>query len=263
MKEVKADFTVDLNSGKIIGSNYVYQGEPIIKIFKPFRVTENTRTVVICPGGSYGDIAPHEADCVGGFLANNSIIGVVLYYTVGQAIFPKPVEDVYKAIDWIRNSGEVNKDKIGIMGFSAGGHLASMIAAKPDWKSFNIHLDFDTSFIAEFLILAYPVISFQKYVHEGTITNLLGINPDNELKKLLSSELNITEASPPTFIFHTVSDKSVNVNHSIMFARNCISHSVPTELHLYPKGDHGVGLAENDRILCRWPILMLDWLKTI
>ena len=153
-------------------------------------------------------------------------------------------------------------DRVGIMGFSAGGHLASTAGT---------HFDAGNAASADrierlgsrpdFLILGYPVISFGPYAHKGSLRALLGDNPGPKLVESLSNELQVTAQTPPTFLFHTTEDKTVPVENSVLFYMALRRAGVPAEMHIYERGPHGVGLAPTDEALSSWPARLADWLR--
>jgi len=203
---------------------------------------------VICPGGGYGGLAPHEGRDYALWLNEQGITGFVLKYRLGSGGYRHPVmlQDVARALRYVRaKAGEWKLDakRIGIMGSSAGGHLASTILTHFDAGNADAADPIDKQGSRPDLgILCYPVISMGPLTHGGSKKNLLGDNPDPELVKLLSNELQVTRETPPTFIFHTWEDPAVKVENSLEFAAALRKNGVPFSLHIYPKGKHGLGL---------------------
>jgi acetyl esterase/lipase len=154
-------------------------------------------------------------------------------------------------------------DRIGIMGFSAGGHLASSAGTHFEPVNANASDPIDkVSSRPDFLVLVYPVISFTtSYVHRGSLRALLGDTPDPKLVELLSSELQVTPQTPPTFLFHTTTDTAVPSENSALFYLALRKAGVPAEMHIYEQGPHGVGLAPTDAALSTWPARLADWLR--
>jgi acetyl esterase/lipase len=212
--------------------------KPSLTIWLADEKIRNGTGVIVCPGGGYQNLAmDHEGKQVAEFLNRLGISAFVLKYRLGPRYHhPAPLNDAQRAIRMVRSRARefgVAPNRIGIMGFSAGGHLASTAAT---------HFDAETR--PDFAVLGYPVISFDEYAHAGSRRNLLGEPPDPKLVELLSNHKQVTAQTPPTFLFHTNEDK------------------VPAELHIIEKGRHGVGLAPNDPILSMWPNLLANWFKT-
>jgi acetyl esterase/lipase len=224
--------------------------------------------IIVCPGGGYGGLATaHEGNEVAKFLNSRGIHAFVLKYRLAPYRHPVPMLDVQRAIRLVRSNAadwKVDPLRIGVMGFSAGGHLASTAATHFDEGAPAATDPIDrVSCRPDFAILCYPVISFTtEYVHAGSRKNLLGENPDPELVKLMSNELQVTEKTPPTFLFHTGEDTGVPPENSVLFYMALRKYKIPAEMHIYEPGKHGVGLAAADPILGTWPARMIDWLKT-
>ena len=208
--------------------------------------------VVICPGGGYGGLANHEGEHYARFLNESGIAGFVLKYRLGSAGYRHPVmlQDAARAVRLVRaRAGEWNLDPkhIGIMGSSAGGHLASTLvthfdAGKPDAAD-PIER---ASSRPDLGILCYAVITMGEYTHRGSRSNLLGNDPSRELIRELSNELQVTKDTPPCFIWHTYEDSAVPVENSLQFAEAMRKAGVPFDLHIYQKGAHGIGLGTGD-----------------
>lgn len=227
--------------------------------------------VVICPGGGYGFLAmDHEGKQAAEFLNTLGISAFVLKYTIVSKDRPGPLleqprNDVQNAIRHVRANAEkyqVNANKIGVMGFSAGGHLASTAATHFDQAKSGV------SNRPDFAILAYPVISMEAGVtHGGSRKNLLGDKPEEKLVAEFSNEKRITKETPPTFIFHTDEDKAVLPENAIRFYMALKKAGVPAELHIYEKGRHGVGLGTDpkwtggDTYAADWTNRLTKWLK--
>ena len=224
--------------------------------------------IVLCPGGGYGGLAiDHEGKQIGEFFNQQGVSIFMLKYRLAPRYkHPAPMQDVQHAIRTVRARAaewKIDPARIGVMGFSAGGHLASTAATHfdaglPEGKS-NIE---KTSCRPDFAILGYPVITMDPAItHGGSRRNLLGENPPDELVKLMSNELQVTAQTPPTFIFHTTEDAAVIPENAILFYSALRKAKVPAELHIYERGPHGVGLAQKDPILSSWPARLLDWMK--
>jgi acetyl esterase/lipase len=241
---------------------------PSLWIYPAERDKANGAGVVICPGGGYGILAvDHEGTQVARFLNRLGVTAFVLKYRLAPRYHhPAPMQDVQRALQYVRSHADEFKivpHRIGVMGFSAGGHLASTAAthvldAQPDSDDPIERV----SSRPDFAVLAYPVITMtQDFGHAGSKRNLLGENPSDELSKLMSNELQVTNRTPPTFLFHTGDDTGVPVENSIAFYAACRRNKVPAELHVYQLGPHGVGLAPGDAALNTWKDRLADWLR--
>lgn len=210
--------------------------------------TATGAAVVVLPGGGYGGLAPHEGRDYAMWLNELGISAFVLKYRLGSGGYRHPImlNDAARAIRYVRSkAGEWKLDpkRIGIMGSSAGGHLASTVLTHFDAGDPNAADPIDRqSSRPDLGILCYPVITMGEKTHQGSRRNLLGDNPSPELIKLLSNELQVTKDTPPTFLFHTAEDTAVPVENSLMFADALAKNRVPFSLHVYPKGPHGIGL---------------------
>jgi acetyl esterase/lipase len=226
-----------------------------------------TTAVIVAPGGTYHRLAAnHEGRQVANFLNSLGITAFVLRYRVGPR-YHHPIEmwDAQRAIRLVRARAQefgIRPDRVGFMGFSAGGHLASTVAT---------HFDSGNSSAADpvdrlgsrpdFAILAYPVISATaQYAHVDSMNNLLGEHPDRKLLQELSAELHVTRETPPTFLFATSADTAVPPENSIAFYLALHRAGVPAELHVFENGPHGVGLAMWDPVLGEWSTLLRNWL---
>jgi acetyl esterase/lipase len=226
--------------------------------------------IVICPGGGYGGLAGHEGKDYALYLNTLGITGFVLKYRLGSAGYRHPVmmNDVNRAIRYVRaKSAEWKLDpkRIGVMGSSAGGHLASTAvthydAGKPDAEDVIER----ASSRPDLGIICYGVISMGPNTHGGSRNNLLGKEPSEELIKLLSNELQVTKDTPTCFIWHTWEDKAVKVENSLEFASALQRNGVPFDLHVYHKGAHGIGLGSREFDAAKWHPWTRDlayWLK--
>lgn len=210
-----------------------------------------TAAVVVCPGGGYGTLAPHEGHDYALWLNRRGVSAFVLKYRLGSRGYRHPVMlgDAQRALRMVRHrAGEwnVNPDRVGIMGSSAGGHLASTALTHFDAGDATAPDPVDRqSSRPDFGILCYAVITMGEHTHVGSRRNLLGGNPSPELIRLLSNEEQVTADTPPCFIWHTWEDKAVKVENSLQFAAALQRAGVPFDLHIYEKGRHGIGL--NDK----------------
>jgi acetyl esterase/lipase len=224
--------------------------------------------VIVCPGGGYAHLAmSYEGTDIAKWLNTMGISGFVLKYRLGPKYHhPVELEDAQRAIRYVRaHAAEFGIDphRIGIWGFSAGGHLASTAGTHFDNGTPNSPDPIDReSSRPDFMILSYPVITFEEpYAHRGSRDALLGPNPDPALIELLSNEEHVTKDTPPTFLFHTSDDPVVPVQNSINFYLALRRAGVPAEMHIYEHGRHGVGLAQDMPELSTWPTLLANWLK--
>lgn len=222
--------------------------------------------VVVCPGGSYARLAmDHEGRQVAQWLNGHGMTAVVLRYRLGPRYrHPAPLQDAQRAIRWLRaNAADlgVRAELVGIWGFSAGGHLAATVATRfDDGASAAEPLDRPSS-RPDFAILAYPVISFvEEYAHAGSRSNLLGLSWHPALAETLSAERQVTARTPPTFIFYTDEDP-VRPENGVAFYLALRRAKVPAELHVYERGKHGLGLAQDDPVVSTWTERLRDWLR--
>jgi len=226
--------------------------------------------MVICPGGGYGGLAPHEGFHYALFLNEQGITAFVLKYRLGPGGYKHPamMNDVNRAIRVVRaNAGnwKLDPQRVGVMGSSAGGHLASTAITHFDAGDANAGDPIDkVSSRPDLGILCYPVISMGPLTHGGSKKNLLGDNPDPKLVELMSNEKQVTKDTPPTFIFHTAEDKAVKVENALEFAAALQRNAVPFSLHIYPNGPHGIGLGGaqwNPANRHPWTAQLVVWLK--
>ena len=242
---------------------------PTLTPFLPAAGTATGAAIVICPGGGYGGLANHEGADYALYLNQHGITAFVLKYRLGSHGYrhPRMLEDAQRAIRTVRaRATEWNLDpkRIGIMGSSAGGHLASTAlthfdAGRPDATD-SIERQ---SSRPDLGILCYPVITMGTNTHQGSKNNLLGKDPAPELVALLSSESQVTATTPPCFVWHTSEDKAVKVENSLEFAAALQKHGVPFDLHVYQKGRHGIGLADKPPFTNAhpWARDLVFWLK--
>lgn len=239
---------------------------PTLTVFKPSGKNSGA-AVVVCPGGGYGGLAAHENQPIAEWLASRGITAFVLKYRLGPRYrHPAMINDANRAIRTVRaRAGEfgVNTSKIGILGFSAGGHLASTAGTHYDAGNAQATDPIEkASSRPDFMVLCYPVIAMAtEYGHGGSKKNLLGDNPPEELVKSLSNETQVTKDTPPTFIVQTHEDKPVPAENSILFILALRKAGVPCELHMFEKGRHGLGLGMGDPAFSKWPELCEIWMK--
>ena len=226
------------------------EDKPTLTIYLPKEEKANGSAVVICPGGGYGHLAmDHEGHQIAQWFNSLGVAGFIADYRHRGKGYghPAPLQDAQRAIRTVRaraDEWKIQPDKIGVMGFSAGGHLASTAGThfdKGDPDSADVIQRAGCR--PDFMILCYPVIAFDEpYAHRGSQKNLLGEEADAELVKSLSNEKQVTAETPPTFLFHTDEDKGVPSENSVFFYLALRRAGVPAEMHIYQKGPHGVGL---------------------
>jgi acetyl esterase/lipase len=226
--------------------------------------------LVICPGGAYTHLAPHEGNDYALWLNQHGVTCFVLKYRLGSSGYRHPAEfeDVTRAMRWVRAHADdyrIDPHRIGIMGSSAGGHLASTLMTHFDSGDTNSPDPIERqSSRPDIGILCYPVITMGEFTHKGSHDMLLGTNPPPELVKLLSNELQVTTNTPPCFIWQTFEDKTVPVENSMLFAEALRKNHVPFDLHIYQKGGHGMGLGDRKPPFAHphpWAADCLFWLK--
>jgi acetyl esterase/lipase len=240
---------------------------PTITIYRAARAATGTG-VVVAPGGGYGALAmDHEGRQVAAYFNAMGVSAFVLKYRLGPR-YRHPIElgDAQRAMRLVRHRAHdlgVLPDRIGMMGFSAGGHLTSTAGTHFDVGRVDAPDPVDrVSSRPDFLILGYPVITFEAGVtHAGSVRNLLGESPDPKLIDQLSNERHVTAQTPPTFLFHTTADTGVPVENSVRFYLALRKANVPAEMHVFENGPHGVGLALGDPALSAWPVLLTNWMR--
>lgn len=242
---------------------------PTITPYLPAATNTTGAAMVICPGGGYEHLAPHEGHDYALWLNQHGVTCFVLKYRLGLNGYHYPAEfqDVTRAMRWVRaHAGDYKIDpkRIGIMGSSAGGHLASMLLTHFDSGNPNSDDPIEReSSRPDIGILCYAVITMGKYTHQGSKENLLGKNPSPKLVKFLSSELQVKTNTPPCFIWCTYEDKTVPMENSLMFAEALRKNHVPFALHIFENGGHGMGLKDKPPFAHPhpWANDCLFWLK--
>ncbi|SRR5579862_1075467 len=242
---------------------------PTLTPYLPDPTNTTGTAMVICPGGGYEHLAPHEGRDYALWLNQHGITCFVLKYRLGSSGYHYPAEfdDVTRAMRMVRaNAGEwhIDPHRIGIMGSSAGGHLASTVLTHFDAGNTNSDDPIARqSSRPDLGILCYPVITMGDFTHPGSKKNLLGKNPPRKLVTLLSNELQVKTNTPPCFIWCTYEDKTVPMENSLMFAGALRKNRVPFDLHIYQKGGHGMGLKDKPPFAHPhpWAGDCLFWLK--
>jgi acetyl esterase/lipase len=225
---------------------------PTLTVYLPELGKATGAAMVICPGGGYARLANHEGEHYARWLNEQGITGFVLKYRLGSAGYRHPamLQDAARAVRTVRaraSEWQVDPKRVGIMGSSAGGHLASTLLTHFDAGDTNAADAIERlSSRPDAGILCYAVISFGEFGHRGSQNNLLGESPAPELIELLSNEKQVTTNTPPTFLWHTVEDKTVPVENSMQFASALRLAGVPFALHVYERGGHGLGLGTRE-----------------
>jgi acetyl esterase/lipase len=240
---------------------------PTLTYYAPGRGNSGT-AVVLAPGGGYGNLAlNHEGRQVANWFNAQGVATFVLRYRLGPTYrHPVPLNDALRAVQLVRARAKefgLQPDRIGLMGFSAGGHLASTVATRFGQENATATDPIDrVSSRPDFVILGYPVIvSAEPYAHPGSFRNLIGDEAPADLRASLSNDAQVTANTPPTFLFHTNADTAVPPENSVMFYLALRRAGVPAEMHIFEPGPHGVGLAMNDPVLAAWPPLLSNWLR--
>lgn len=238
-----------LDNGILVKTQKVVK--PTLTIYKPKK--PNGTAIVICPGGGYRHLAmDKEGFKVAEWLNMLGVTAIVLKYRLpSDSIMENksvgPLQDAQEAMRYVRRHAaalNIDPSKVGVLGFSAGGHLAATLSTQYD---LGVYKHDNTSAKPDFSILIYPVISMDDSItHQGSKTNLLGKSPSFERMQQFSNELQVDEHTPMTFIVHATDDKSVPVENSLRYYMALKTHQVPAELHIYEKGGHGFGLGRDD-----------------
>ncbi|MEP6714485.1 MAG: alpha/beta hydrolase [Terriglobia bacterium] len=233
---------------------------PTLTVYLPRSTPAGMTAVIVCPGGGYVNLAAnHEGRQVASWLNSLGMAAFVLTYRLGPR-YHHPIElgDAQQAMRMVRSKAadwHIAPDKIGIMGFSAGGHLAATLSTHFDVVD-------NVSSRPDFAILGYPVISMvAPWTHQGSKKALLGDNPPADLVNNLSGELAVTKDTPPTFLFSTDGDKVVPAENSVYYFLALRKAGVVSEMHIFQRGPHGVGLGMDDFALAEWPGLLANWMR--
>lgn len=242
---------------------------PAVFVYRPALGTANGAAVVVCPGGGYGGLAmDHEGQQVGEWFASFGVTGIVLRYRHAPDYHhPAPLQDAQRAIRWVRANAKdlgIDVKRVGIMGFSAGGHLAATVATKWDTgiPTAADSIDREPS-RPDFAVLAYPVITLTSpFAHTGSRDNLLGASAPKYLVNELSAEQHVNKDTPPVFLFTTTNDDVVPVENSLMMYSALHKAGVQVEMHIFREGPHGMGL---NRFApdAKWPDLLKDWMANL
>ena len=243
--------------------------KPKLIIYLPEKKLANGAAVVICPGGGYGHLAmDHEGHQIAAWFNSFGVAGFICDYRHRGKGYghPAPIQDALQAIRTVRGRAKefgVDPKRIGVMGFSAGGHLASSAATRFDLGKFGAVDSVNaTTSRPDFAILCYPVIAFNEpFTHRGSQRNLLGDDADSNLVASMSTEKQVSSQTPPTFLWHTNEDKGVPPQNSVAFFLALKRSGVPAEMHIYEKGRHGLGLAKSVPGTSSWPLRCQEWMR--
>ena len=246
---------------------------PTMTVYRPEAAKASGAAVVICPGGGYGGVAVDlEGHSVAKWLNTLGVAGVVLKYRMPRPAeskdeLPYPLQDAQRAIRTVRARAaewKIDPAKVGILGFSAGGHLASTAATHFDAGRADAEDPLDRPGCRpDFAILVYPVVSLvEPFTHKGSRDALLGKGAERALLEKYSNELQVTAQTPPTFLIHA-KDDPVKVENSLAFAEALKKAGVPHRLQLYDKGGHGFGLGVRGGDVAQWPVRCAEWMKEL
>jgi acetyl esterase/lipase len=241
---------------------------PDLTVYMPPNTTGPLTAVIVAPGGGYAHLSMNlEGRAPANYLNNLGVAAFVLKYRLGPK-YHHPIEmgDAQRALRMVRSRAaewHLAADRVGIMGFSAGGHLASTVSTHFDAGQPQASDPIDrVSSRPDFAILGYPVITLtEAWTHQGSKTMLLGANPDAGLARSLSNETQVTASTPPTFIFHTNADTTVPVENSVQYFLALRRAGIPAEMHIFKDGAHGAGLGLQDPALSEWPRVLANWLR--
>ena len=250
-------------------SLYAKVTDPSITVFLPPAEKATGTAVLICPGGGYGVLAfDHEGFAIARWLNENGIAGIILKYRLPSDLIMKdksvgPLQDAQEAIRIIRRNAaewKIDPKRVGVIGFSAGGHLASTLSTHYAEKVYEVK---DTlSARPDFSLLIYPVITFDaSFTHMGSRNNLIGNTPSEDAIRHFSNELQINDKTPPAFLVHSGDDKAVPVKNSIVYFEGLVKNNIKAEMHIFEKGGHGYGLSVGKGTQSSWPELCIKWMN--
>ncbi|WP_242983032.1 alpha/beta hydrolase [Clostridium tertium] len=264
-------------------SSKLKESNAVISIYIPenseeININKKRETIIMCPGGGYVMTSDREAEAVALKFVAEGFNVVVLRYSVAPNKFPKALIELAATVDYVRSKSKewnVDKDKIIVCGFSAGGHLAGSLGVLWDNKILEEALEINKDNIKpNAMILCYPVITSGEFAHKGSFDNLLGENVSEVEREKLSLEKLVSKNTPTTFLWHTFDDGAVPVQNSLFFANSLASNNVPFELHIYPNGVHGLSLCEEltamngqsehiNQHAGTWFKLAVEWIKNL
>ena len=222
--------------------------------------------MVVCPGGGYSHLAEHEGEPVARWLNQLGISAFVLSYRLAPYRYPAALLDLKRAIRLIRHQANqffIDPDRIGVLGFSAGGHLAGMVSNETNPGQVDPEDSVDGErFEPDLAVLCYAVTIFEGQFQHGILKTLLGKAPGEDMLHRCSLPAQVSNRTPPTFIWHTADDATVPVQHALFYAEALASHQVDFGLHVFEHGRHGLGLAAQDPDVGQWTAMCANWLKT-
>lgn len=260
---------ITVTDGRVVRAERVTSPDLTVCLPAPDKATGTA--VLICPGGAYAmEAFDHEGNAIAKWLNDNGIAGIILKYRLPSDKIMKdkstgPLQDAQEAMRVIRRNAaawKINPARVGVIGFSAGGHLASTLSTHYAEKVYEP--SDNVSARPDFSLLIYPVISFdQSITHMGTRTNLVGTNPDENQIRHFSNDLQITSDTPPAFLVHSEDDNAVPVINSLNYFQGLLKNKVTAELHVFQKGGHGYGLSQKGGTESAWPELCIRWLKAM
>jgi len=248
--------------------------EPTIEVYLPANANANGQAMLIFPGGGYQILAyDWEGIDIAKFLNGKGIAGIVVKYRLPSSVSQKdkhlvPLIDAQRALRMVRSMAKdfnIEPNKIGILGFSAGGHLAATLGTHFNEKVYEPLDEIDeVSARPDFMALGYPVISFKQMItHDGSKRNLSGDKSEPSIIEYFSNEEQVTAETPPTFLFHAADDPGVPVENSLAFFKACKEKGVPATMHIYPTGGHGFSLARDNVHLRGWTERLFEWMESL
>jgi acetyl esterase/lipase len=251
------------------GRRVRYVSEPTLTIYLPPKEHNTGVAVVICPGGGYGmEAMDHEGYEVAEFLQSHGIVGIVLKYRLPFGHSELPLQDAQQAMRLVRFHAEewlIDPKKVGVAGFSAGGHLASTLSTHFDTGSNDSNSAVGKfSCRPDFSILLYPVITFkEEWGHMGSRENLIGKTNDWKIIEKFCNELQVTNQTPPAFIALADDDTGVKPRNSIEYYTALKREGIPAELHIFKEGGHGFGMHKTGKAHDQWPLMVVEWMKAM
>jgi acetyl esterase/lipase len=251
------------------GKRVRYVSEPTLTVYLPTKEMNTGVAVVICPGGGYSiEAMDHEGYEVGEFLQAHGIAGIVLKYRLPFGHSEMPLQDAQQAMKMVRFHAEewsIDPQKVGVAGFSAGGHLASTLSTHYDLGIKDSKNPIERlSCRPDFSILLYPVVTFkEEWGHMGSRVNLIGNTNDWKIIQNFCNELQVNNQTPPAFIALADDDTSVKPRNSIEYYMALKKEGIPAELHIFKEGGHGFGMHKTGKAHDQWPLMVVEWMKAM